>query len=124
MGRTRTRSAPGGRWTALAEERSLQLVADSDGGVVARAGAERVRQTLDNLREVFRCVTPYFVHIPLYGSVWGFACASDTLDPRAVTPEHVERVLAERGVGDLQYYNGEVHRALFALPNYIRALVG
>ncbi len=85
---------------------------------------QRVRQTLDNLRQVFGRVVPYFVHIPIYGSVWGFACASDRLDPRAIAPAGVERVLAERGVGDLQYYNGEVHRALFALPNYVRALVG
>ncbi len=83
-----------------------------------------MRSTLDNLRSVFRRVTPYFVHIPLYGSIWGFACASDTLDPRAMSPADVERVIAGRGIGDLQYYNGEVHRAMFALPNYVRALVG
>ncbi len=85
---------------------------------------ERVRSTLDNLRGVFRQVTPYFVHIPLYGSIWGFACASDTLDPRTLSPRDVERVIAERGLRDLQYYNGDVHRALFALPNYVRDLVG
>jgi len=85
---------------------------------------QRVRSTLANLRQVFAKVTPYFVHIPLYGSIWGFACASETLDPRSVSAADVERVLAERGIADLQYYNGEVHRALFALPNYIRALVG
>jgi spermidine synthase len=85
---------------------------------------ERVRQTLDNLRQVFKRVTPYFVHIPLYGSIWGFACASDTLDPRDVAPEEVERRIAARGVTDLQYYNGETHRAVFALPNYVRELVG
>ena len=84
---------------------------------------QRVRETLANLRQVFRLVTPYFVHIPIYGSIWGFACASDALDPRSVTPEQVERVLAERKVGDLQYYNGETHRAVFALPNYVRSLV-
>jgi spermidine synthase len=84
---------------------------------------DRVRRTVLNLRRVFARVTPYFVHIPLYGSVWGFACASDTLDPRAVAPADVERVLSQRGVGDLQYYNGDVHQALFALPNYIRRIV-
>ena len=84
---------------------------------------ERVRQTIDNLREVYARVTPYFVHIPLYGSVWGFACASDSLDPRAADPARIDAVLASRGVGDLQYYNGEVHRALFALPNYIKKLL-
>jgi spermidine synthase len=68
-------------------------------------------------------VTPYFVHIPLYGSIWGFACASMSLDPRAIAEEEVERRLAARGVAGLQYYNGAVHRAIFALPNYIRELV-
>jgi spermidine synthase len=83
----------------------------------------RVRATLASLRQVFAQVSTYFVHIPLYGSIWGFACASESLDPRTVSPEEVERRLAARGVGDLQYYNGEVHRAVFALPNYIRELV-
>ena len=85
---------------------------------------KRVRQTLDNLRAVFKRVTPYFVHIPVYGSIWGFACASDTLDPRELGPEEADRRIAARGVGDLQYYNGETHRAVFALPNYVRGLVG
>jgi spermidine synthase len=84
---------------------------------------QRVRATLANLRQVFAIVAPYFVHIPIYGSIWGFACASDALDPRAMTPEAVERVIASRGLTDLQYYNAEVHRAMFALPNYIRDLV-
>lgn len=83
----------------------------------------RVRETLGHLRQVFRLVTPYFVHIPLYGSVWGFACASDTLDPRGVSPAEVDRTIEHRGIGDLQYYNGETHRALFALPNYVKALL-
>ena len=45
------------------------------------------------------------------------------LDPRALEPRKVERIIAERGVGGLQYYNGDTHRAVFALPNYVRALV-
>ena len=68
-------------------------------------------------------VTPYFVHIPIYGSIWGFACASDSLDPREITPEEAGRRLGERGVSRLRYYNGDTHRAVFALPNYIRELV-
>jgi len=84
---------------------------------------ERVRATMANLRQVFPIVTPYFVYIPIYGSIWGFAIASDTLDPRAVAPAAIDARLAERGVGGLQYYNGEVHHAAFALPNYVRKLV-
>lgn len=83
----------------------------------------RVRETLASLGEVFRLVVPYFVYIPLYGSIWGFACASDTLDPRATAPEEVDRIVAARGLADLQYYNGETHRAVFALPNYVRKLL-
>ena len=100
-----------------------------DGALMLHLGSpfshpERVRGTMASLRQVFARVTPYFVHIPLYGSIWGFAIASGRLDPRALEPEAVERILAQRGVGDLQYYNGEVHRAIFALPNYVRTLVG
>jgi len=84
---------------------------------------ERVRQTIANLRQVFRVVVPYFAYIPIYGSVWGFATASDTLDPRSIGPAEVERVIAARGLEDLQFYNGEVHRSLFAIPNYVKPLV-
>ncbi|MEO5677501.1 MAG: polyamine aminopropyltransferase [Usitatibacter sp.] len=84
---------------------------------------ERCRATLASLRQVFRIVAPYFAYIPLYGSIWGFASASDTLDPRGLKPAEVERAIAARNLRDLRYYNGDVHRALFALPNYIRALV-
>lgn len=84
---------------------------------------DRVRQTIANLRAVFPLVTPYFVHIPLYGSIWGFAVASESLDPREVEPAEVEDRLAARGVTGLRYYNGDTHRAVFALPNYVKPLV-
>ena len=83
---------------------------------------QRVRSTLANLREVFPHVTPYFVHIPIYGSIWGFACASDVLDPRSLSAGEVGNIISVRGIGDLQYYNGDTHQAVFALPNYIRDL--
>jgi spermidine synthase len=84
---------------------------------------QRLRSTLGNLRQVFARVTPYFVHIPLYGSIWGFACASDVLDPRNLSPQDVDKIVAERKLTHLQYYNGETHRAVFAVPNYVRELV-
>jgi spermidine synthase len=84
---------------------------------------ERVRAILGNLRQAFRRVAPYFVHIPLYGSIWGFACASDALDPRALSPQDVDRIVAQRKLSHLQYYNGETHQAVFAVPNYVRALL-
>jgi spermidine synthase len=84
---------------------------------------DRVRATLGNLRQVFPLVTPYFAYIPIYGSIWGFACASDSLDPSKLEPAAAEKVISARGLKDLQYYNGDTHRAVFALPNYVKDLV-
>ena len=99
-----------------------------DGALTLHMGSpffhpERVRSTLLALRQVFARVTPYFAYIPLYGSLWGFAVASDRLAPESMAPAEVDRVVASRGLTHLQYYNGEAHRALFALPNYVRELV-
>jgi spermidine synthase len=38
--------------------------------------------------------------------------------------EAVGKVIAGRRLSHLQYYNGETHRAAFALPNYVKPLVG
>ena len=86
--------------------------------------ARRVVDCVANLRAVFSRVAPYFVHIPIYGATWGFAVASVTLDPRAITAVDVEQRLHDRGVGDRQFYNGEMHTAMLALPEYIKTLIG
>ncbi len=83
----------------------------------------RVRELVQRLRRVFRLVSPYFLYIPLYGSLWGLATASDALDPCALSADEVERRLAERRIARLQHYNGAVHCAQFALPNHLRALL-
>jgi len=84
---------------------------------------ERVAGHVRDLSAVFRHVTPMFVHIPLYGSLWGLACASDHLDPGRLTAAEVDQRISERGLPDLQYYNGSTHRAIQALPNYVRKLI-
>jgi spermidine synthase len=84
---------------------------------------KRLRTILGNLREAFRIVVPYFMYIPLYGSQWSMACASDGLDPRAVDAAELDRRIVERRVGDLQYYNGGIHHAQCVIPNYLRRLL-
>lgn len=84
---------------------------------------ERLLRLMNNLRAVFAHVAPYFMYIPLYGSQWGMAVASDCLDPRAVGESEVDHRLTQRGIIDLQYYNGAMHMAQFALPNYLRKLL-
>jgi spermidine synthase len=83
----------------------------------------RVREGLAALRTAFPRVTPYLASIPLYGGMWMMACASGTLDPRKLAAHEVDRRLAQRQIGELQYYNGDVHRAAHALPNFVRRLV-
>jgi spermidine synthase len=87
------------------------------------AHPDRVRQTLVRLRSAFSIVTPYLVSVPLYGGLWMMACCSAGLDPRRMTTVEVDRRVAQRGLRDLHYYNGEMHRASLALPNFVRALV-
>jgi spermidine synthase len=84
---------------------------------------ERSEAITANLRQVFAIVRPYLVTVPLYGAQWGFACASDSLDPLSLSEEEVERRIAERKLQDLQFYNGAMHRGIFALPNFVRQLV-
>jgi spermidine synthase len=78
---------------------------------------------VSSLREVFRIVRPYSVYVPLYGTVWGMAAASDETDPLALTSEQVDKRIEEREITHLQYYNGDTHRAVFALPNYVREIL-
>ena len=88
------------------------------------AHPDRIRASLSNLRSAFPVVTPYLASIPLYGGMWMMACCSSLLDPSGMTPLQVDRRIAQRGLRDLQFYNGDTHRAAFALPNFVRALVG
>ncbi|MBE7521358.1 MAG: polyamine aminopropyltransferase [Burkholderiales bacterium] len=87
------------------------------------AQPERIRRVLTDLRSAFGIVTPYLVSVPLYGGLWMMACCSATLDPRKLSAPEIDRRIAQRGLTDLRYYNGEMHRAALALPNFVRALV-
>ena len=87
------------------------------------AHPDRIRGTLAALRRVFPVVTPYLTSIPLYGGLWMMACVSATLDPSTLDAGEVERRIAARGLAKLRYYNGDMHRAALALPNFVRDLV-
>ena len=84
---------------------------------------QRVRRSVEDLRAVFKQVAVWFVHIPLYGATWGFACASDALDLHTIRSEEIDARLAARKVGDRQYYEGKMHHAMLSLPPYIRSLI-
>ncbi|MGH8714989.1 MAG: polyamine aminopropyltransferase [Casimicrobiaceae bacterium] len=83
----------------------------------------RIRTGMAQLRAAFPIVVPYLVPIPLYGGLWMMACASAAVNTSYLTPLEVDRRVSQRGIRDLQYYNGDVHRAAMALPNFVRELV-
>jgi spermidine synthase len=98
------------------------------GMVVLHLGATfheraQVSRLASTLRETFACVNAFGLHVPLYGAYWGFAVASDALEPAHMEPQEVRRRLDTRRIGALQFYNPDVHRGLFALPNFYANIV-
>ena len=87
------------------------------------AQPERVVSTLTALGQAFSMVRPYMVTIPLSGGQWMMACASQTLDPAGLSAARADQVIIDRGLKQLQHYNGQTHQAAMALPNFVRDLI-
>lgn len=106
----------------------MRRVLNPGGALVLHLGspvfhAEQVRALSQTLKATFAQVACYGTYVPLYGAYWSMAVCSDSLQPTAVSAAQIDERLAARGVTDLQYYNADIHGALFALPNYYRKLV-
>jgi spermidine synthase len=84
----------------------------------------RVRDTIAQLRAVFKIVTPWFVHVPMYGATWGFAAASDALRVDQPDAAAIDRCLQSRRVTACKLYSGAMHHAMQALPPYVAQLIG
>jgi spermidine synthase len=70
-----------------------------------------------NLREVWNHVLPYLVTVPTYpGALWTFALGSQ----RPLRPDAFDPAYAERISKLCRYYNPEVHRSAFCLPNFLK----
>lgn len=108
--------------------RMLQRVMNPGAAVTLHIGSpvyrpDAVARLLREVSSVFSIVRPLGVFVPLYGAYWGLCCASNSLDPLALDAAGAEKRLRERGIAGLRYYNGDTHRALFALPNFYRELL-
>jgi spermidine synthase len=84
----------------------------------------QVAALLADLRTSFAVVAPLSAHVPLYGSPWLMAIASDALDAAALFAHDVEERLAERQIEGLRYYDARLHPALFTLPRLLRDTCG
>ena len=83
---------------------------------------ESMRRIGASVRAVFPVFRPYLQYVPLYGTLWCMAMASDSTDPALLSAQEVDARIAKRGIADLQLYNGATHQALLAQPNFVRAI--
>jgi spermidine synthase len=75
------------------------------------------------LSQVFPVVAGYQAFISCFGTPWGFVVASRKIDPTALAPAAVDRLIAERVPGALSHWDGITHQHCFALPRYIRLAI-
>lgn len=82
--------------------------------------ADAMQRVHKKIRSIFPVAGVYQVHIPTYGSGhWLFGFASKKYDPVKDVNEEGWNLL---GIST-NYYNTDIHKGAFALPNYVKALL-
>lgn len=82
--------------------------------------AKSMQRAHKRMREFFPVCRVYQAHIPTYPSGhWLFGFASKTYDPLTDLDEQAWNSLALK----TKYYNTEIHKGCFALPNYVKELL-
>lgn len=79
---------------------------------------EAISKIYRSFKQVFPIVRMYIASIPTYPSgLWSFGFCSKRFHPI----EHFKESRVE--IGGLRYYNPEIHKASFSLPNFVKELV-
>jgi spermidine synthase len=87
---------------------------------------EPIRHIYNIMDELFDLAELYLSYIPLYPTgMWAMTYASKgDLSPRSPkTDEQIEQFMEEYGE-HLRYYNQSVHHSAFALPQFVRRVIG
>lgn len=75
------------------------------------------KKVIKTLRKVFPYIYTYIATIPMYpGMLWTFTVGSKKYDPR-----EIRRDIDLEGF-NLKYYNKEIHKAVFILPEFVRKI--
>ena len=99
---------------------------NDNGTISIQAGSASLTELLNltavnnTLKSVFPIVTVYKTDMPCFGGPWCFCLASSKFDPRQLTPDEVDRIIAERSLSGLKFYDGLTHQCMFSLPLYLR----
>ncbi|MEL9909447.1 MAG: spermidine synthase [Ignisphaera sp.] len=99
--------------------RSVKRILGDNGVLVTQAGSSyfytsEYDYVAGNIRRVFKYMAEYNIWIPSFGLNVNFIIASDTLDPRSITPGDFDKRLMERGVRT-RFINGERYNGLLML---------
>lgn len=78
---------------------------------------------IHTLKAVFALVFPYQTYIPSYGGMWGFATASQRLNPFELTPEEIDGKISSTIKRSLRFYDGLAHQGMFSLPKQLRETI-
>ncbi len=85
---------------------------------------DELRNTMRAFRALFADATCYLATIPTYaGGPMAFGWGTDG-QARETAEETLAGRLAASGIEGLRYYSPAVHKAAFALPGYVAALIG
>jgi len=106
----------------------IQRILTHRGVTVRQAGApmlqgDELSSTTKRMRSVFDPVGVYVAPVPTYvGGFFSFVMGAQTAGAFRVSGKRLEHRLRKAAL-KTRYYNAEIHRACFALPNCIKELV-
>ncbi|WP_232697963.1 polyamine aminopropyltransferase [Brevibacillus daliensis] len=115
---------PVGPAVGLFEKGFYQGIHDAlkeDGIMVAQTDTpwfnqDLIRRVFGDISSIFPVTRLYTAAIPTYPSgLWSFTIGSKKHDPLQVDPESIKDL-------DTKYYNKDVHKAAFQLPNFVAEL--
>jgi len=99
--------------------RNAYNILDDDGILAVQAGSpifqgDILRRIYNNARKVFPIVRVYWAPVIYYpGAIWTFLAATKGLDP----------TIPRREIQGTIYYNREIHKSAFILPEFIKRLL-
>ncbi|MBU0756080.1 MAG: hypothetical protein KJ645_13135, partial [Planctomycetes bacterium] len=82
---------------------------------------ERTRRIHGALSQVFADFKGFSNFVPIYGDTLMYGLCGQKIS--LLSPEEVDRKIAEAGLKNLQYISGESYQGLFGLPRYLRNLL-
>ncbi len=75
-----------------------------------------IKMAHGGIKEIFPLSKLYLAYVPTYPSgMWSFTVGSKKHDPEVVVSKDHQ---------NLKYYNADIHRAAFQLPNFVKKIIG